>query len=192
MMITPRPSGGKAQRLVELHVAQQESYVFNRYQRLLLGDFDRRKLRQVSGIEDSDLIHRLYLAGFRADTIMALNTFPVVMTAWASGEVTVNEKRAAELIIFEPELIANGPAIEMFRNWLGEKPSNEWWQLWEEFLVARAAIMPRKRLKGLSRATLSACRKVAQASGGIWGVGKVSPTEQRVINRTRRVFEQLR
>jgi hypothetical protein len=190
-MITPRSRGGKIQRLIELQLAQQESVTFDRYRRLYLAEFDRCMLRQNLGIEDSELIHRLHLAGFRSENVMALNTFPVVMTAWASGTVTIDERRAAEVIVFEPDLIANGPAIELFRSWLQEQPASEWWQLWEEFIKARGAVMSTRRIKELSRSTLNACRKVAMASGGIWGLGKISPAEQRVLIRTQRVLDEL-
>lgn len=190
-MITPRSKGGKLQRLIELQLAQQESVTFDRYRHLYSAEYDRRKLRQYTGIEDSELIHRLHLASFRSENVMALNTFPVVMTAWASGKVTIDERRAAEVIVFEPDLIANGPAIELFRSWLQKQPASEWWQLWEEFITARGAVMSPRRLKELSRSTMNACRKVAMASGGIWGLGKISPSEQRVLVRTQRVFERL-
>lgn len=190
-MITPRSKGGKIQRLIELQLAQQESLTFDRYRRLYLAEYDRRMLRQNLGIEDSELVNRLHLAGFCSENVMALNTLPVVMTAWASGTVTIDERRAAEVIVFEPDLIANGPAIELFRSWLQEQPASEWWQLWEEFIEARGAVMSTRRINELSRSTLSACRKVAMASGGIWGLGKISPAEQRVLIRTQRVFERL-
>lgn len=190
-MITPRTQGGKARRLVELQLAQPELVTFERYRRIYFADYDRRKLREYTGINNSELIYRLHLAGFRSENINALNTFPVVMTAWATGTVTVDEKRAAEAIVFEPDMIANGPAIEMFRHWLQEQPPSEWWALWEEFTQARAAILAPRRLKELRRAVMIACRKVALASGGIWGLGKISPAEQRVLVRTQRVFQRL-
>lgn len=190
-MITPRSKGGKIQRLIELQLAQQESATFDRYRRHYLADYDRRKLRQFTGIENSELIHRLHLAGFRSDNVMALNTFPVAMTAWATGGVTIEERRAAEVMVFEPDMIANGPAIEMFRTWLEDQPPAEWWSLWEEFTAARASVMAPRRFKELKRAVMIACRKVALASGGIWGLGKISPAEQRVLSRTLRVFERL-
>lgn len=190
-MITPRSQGGKIRRLIELQLAQPESVVYERYRRLYLADYDRRKLKQYTGIENSELIHRLYLAGFRSENVMALNTFPVVMTAWATGTVTIDERRAAEAIVFEPDMIANGPAIEMFRHWLQEKPPTEWWVLWEEFTHARSTVLAPRRVKELKRAVMIACRKVALASGGIWGLGKISPAEQRVLNRTSRFFQRL-
>lgn len=190
-MITPRSQGGKIRRLIELQLAQPESVVYERYRRLYLADYDRRKLKQYTGIENSELIHRLYLAGFRSENVMALNTFPVVMTAWATGTVTIDERRAAEAIVFEPDMIANGPAIEMFRHWLQEKPPTEWFVLWEEFTQARSTVLAPRRVKELKRAVMIACRKVALASGGIWGLGKISPAEQRVLNRTSRFFQRL-
>lgn len=190
-MITPRSQGGKARRLVELQLAHPELLTIERFRRLYLADYDRRKLRECIGIDDGELLHRLYLAGFRSENVMALNAFPVVMTAWATGTVTVDERRAAEIIVFEPDMIANGPAIEMFRHWLQEKPPAEWWSLWEEFMQARSLVLAPRRFKELKRAVMTACRKVALASGGIWGIGKISPAEQRVLNRTLRFFQRL-
>lgn len=190
-MITPRSKGGKIQRLIELHLAQQESYVLDRYRQQYLANYDRQRLRQELGIEDSELTNRLYLAGFRSENVMALNAFPVAMTAWASGTTTLDERKTAEAVLLESDIGTSDAANELFRRWLQEQPPSEWWQLWEEFLAARAEGVPPSKMRELSRVILTACRKVAMASGGIWGLGKISPAEQRVLARTERAFRRF-
>lgn len=182
---------GKLNRLLDLQFVQQEAHVVGDYRHRYVADYERSKLRQTTGISDPDLLNRLYLAGFRSDNIFAITALPVAMAAWASGALSAEEKRAADLAVFEPDLIANASAIELFRSWLQSPPPNELWQLWEDFTLQRAKIMDQRRLRDSFRSILRICRKVAMASGGVWGLGRVSPAEQRVLARVHRIFELL-
>lgn len=182
----------KASRLSELHFARQELVDLQLYRRFCLDQDQRAKLRRVARIEDRDLEGHLLAEGFHGDNVLALEVFPIAKTAWASGGVSLGEEKEAHNFVANLEFSDSEQATELFAEWLTEPPSDRLWPLWEQLARARSDSLSREEYQERCRKILLACRKVAMASGGLWGIGRISPAEQRVLHRVQRVFESLK
>ncbi len=134
----------------------------------------RQKLSREAGIDDetSDI---LLDVGIGAEELPALDWIPLVEVAWSDGDVDVPE-RDAILGAMESDGIAEGhPAHDLLLSWLEARPAPELFQAWQRHL-SRADRSAEQRSGILDRA-----RAVAQASGGMLGIGKVSGAESKAL-----------
>jgi hypothetical protein len=191
-MIRRNTRDEKAMRLFELHFAQQEIKDWVQFRRTRLDQDNRVMLRKTAQIQDRCLEDRLFAEGFRSENVMALEVYPVAKTAWASGSVSPEEQSESLQIITELGLDDSYKARELFQEWLEKEPSSRLWSLWESFIRARSQWLPPSDFQDRCAGIYSACHKVAMASGGIWGIGRISPAEQRVLNKVKRVFELVK
>jgi hypothetical protein len=134
----------------------------------------RQRLSREGGIDDetSDV---LLDVGIGAEELPALDWIPLVEVAWSDGDVDMPEREAI-LGAVESDGIAQGhPAHDLLLSWLEARPAPELLQAWQRHLSStdRSA---EQRSEILDRA-----RAVAQASGGVLGIGKVSGAESKSL-----------
>ncbi len=142
----------------------------------------RQKLSREAGIDDetSDV---LLDVGIGADELPALDWIPLVEVAWSDGEVDMPEREAI-LGAVESDGIAKGhPAHDLLLSWLEERPGSELLQAWQRHLSS-ADRSAEQRSEILDRA-----RAVAQASGGMLGIGKVSGAESEALKTIETLLE---
>ncbi len=142
----------------------------------------RQKLSREAGIDDetSDV---LLGVGIGADELPALDWIPLVEVAWSDGEVDMPEREAI-LGAVESDGIAKGhPAHDLLLSWLEERPGSELLQAWQRHLSS-ADRSAEQRSEILDRA-----RAVAQASGGMLGIGKVSGAESEALKTIETLLE---
>jgi hypothetical protein len=172
----------------ELRKAKEEEY-FHKKERELL-----EKLRQRSALEaerkgmaaalqseDPQLLEDLRELGYTAATVKLLFAVPLIQVAWASG--SVDEKERA--LILELARADDGPSRSQLTAWLDRRPP-------EEFFSRSLRIIG-SLIGGAGEAKqdlLSSCLRIAQASGGILGLGSVSSGERDTLERVAREIEK--
>jgi len=142
------------------------------------------ELRSKTGLSDPELLKSLQDLGFTPDTIAVLPLVPIVQIAWAEGGVSPAERDLIVKFARERGIAADTPADALLNGWMARKPSDA--------VFARAA--------GLVRAMLDAggasggagwsadelieyAENIAAASGGLFGLGKVSSSERETLAR---------
>jgi hypothetical protein len=146
---------------------------------------DRAKagLSATTGISDADLLKRVLDIGVDAHTLQALSLVPLVITAWASGKVT-DEQRAATLEAAEARGVSReSDAYELLEAWLDEKPPRKLEKTWSGYVQALRDHLDEAAAEALAQDLMGRCRDVAKASGGILGIHKVSNDEEAAIRR---------
>ena len=143
----------------------------------------KQELSATTGISNADLLEHILGLDIDAHTLNALSLVPLVITAWASGEVT-DEERSAVLEAAEAQGISGeSGAHELLEAWLDEKPPRELEGAWAEYVQALRESLDAASAEAMSRDLMERCRDVARASGGILGIGKVSNDEAEAIQR---------
>jgi hypothetical protein len=168
--------------------SREEEYFWKKDQELIAKmrraaeeDTARRELGARAGLTDPELVKELEELGFTADTVVLLPLVPLVQTAWAEGGVSAAER---ELIVklARARGVAEGSAADRrLVSWLATAPGEQ--------VFARATRLIRAMLASPSAASssLSAdelvkyCESIAAASGGIFGLNKVSGDERAVL-----------
>ena len=149
----------------------------------------RETLKQITGIKDEAVIDTLVALHVDRDTLAAFALYPLVEVAWADGKVDDRERQAFLTAAAEHGISPGTPGHEALRTFLKESPREEARKAW----FAWAAELNRKldpaERKQLREALLKRARAVAEASGGILGLGRrISAGEQRVLTAIEQAF----
>jgi hypothetical protein len=112
-----------------------------------------------------------------------------VEVAWADGAVDEKERKAFLVAVAEHGLAPGSPAHAALEEFLKTKPTDDTrkaWYAWSTELNHKLDAAERKKVR---EGLIQRARAVAEASGGILGLGnKISPNEQRVLDAIARAF----
>jgi tellurite resistance protein len=150
---------------------------------------ERQKMAEQIGVDaDNAVIDDLQGLGLTADTVKLLHLVPFVAVAWASGDVDKKEK---ELIIEAARahgVDASNAAYPALMRWLNQKPAEG---LLQKGLEVAAAIAGSRPVEGGSaRGILDFSLRVAEASGGLFGIAKVSADERKLLEKIAATLEK--
>ena len=141
----------------------------------------RRILQEASGIEDPDLLQDLEQLGITTHTLRLLPLVPVLQVAWAEGGVSAAERTTITNLARSRGIEAGTPADRQLIEWLDRRPSDETFRKAGRLI---AAILDRPGLAQVNADDLLAyCEQIAAASGGLFGIGRVSAEERATIEQ---------
>jgi tellurite resistance protein len=134
-------------------------------------------------LNDPALLQELQELGFTADTVSLLPLVPVLQMAWAEGGVTREEREVLVRFARSRGIAPDTAADRQLTEWLANRP--------DEAVFARAGRLIRALLESgsPSAAALTAdelvlhAEKIAAASGGILGLGRISPEERALLKQ---------
>jgi hypothetical protein len=150
---------------------------------------DAEELAQASRISDAELIGKLTDLGIASDTWAALSMLPLVEVAWADGQADPKERRAVLSGAEAGGVEKGSPSYRLLESWLETRPEARLLEAWGEYIVALCAQLGEGELRALEAEVLGRARAVAQASGGILGLGeKVSSKEATVLSQLEKAF----
>jgi hypothetical protein len=140
----------------------------------------RAEVGRAAGLSDPALAQELLDLGFTPETVALLPLVPILQMAWAEGGVSQSER---DLIVrfARSRGIAEGSAADtQLTSWMARQP--------DEAVFARAGRLIRAMLDsgadpGLNADDLVAyAEKIAAASGGVFGIGKISSEERKLLS----------
>jgi tellurite resistance protein len=144
----------------------------------------KSELSAKTGLTDPDLVKELQELGFTPDTIAVLPLVPIVQMAWAEGGITSAERQLLVTLARQRDIAAGSSADALLSEWMAKKPSDE--------VFKRATRLIRAMLEAGGPDTDAAhhwsaedvirySESIAAASGGIFGLGKISADEREVL-----------
>ncbi|MDB4952475.1 MAG: hypothetical protein JWO36_44 [Myxococcales bacterium] len=147
------------------------------------------ELRKVSGMSDEAVLDKLVGLGLRANTIAALSLVPLIQVAWADGTIQDNERTAILQGAHGKGLEQGTDGYELLQSWLKRQPADELFQAWEAYIKALASQLNDEQKRLLKNQIVGFAKMVAAAAGGILGFGKVSASEEKVLQRIEAAFK---
>lgn len=178
-------------RMIDLKCQKLESQIFRKFRDELRLDLEKSRLGLATGITDEDLIGRLHAHGLRDNNLAAFLFLPVAMAGWADGPMTREEALIASKAFESLEPSPSQEARELFSSWLARRPSQALMDHWEQWV---GHVMDGEDTDSLTEflcAIASVTEKVASASGGFLGMGKISNAEWAILNRVNRFLNHL-
>ncbi len=148
----------------------------------------KEALRVASGLEDEDLLADLVRVGVKPDTFIALQLAPLVAVAWADGKVDQEERFQVLQAVKDAGIAEDHPALELLDGWLRERPSKQLLETWKDYVSALQEKLSNNGNKLLQADILKHAKAVAKASGGNFGFGAISPSEQRLLDEIQRAL----
>ena len=149
----------------------------------------RNALSAASGITDAAVLDELASLDLRSDTLAALSVAPLVLIAWADGNIDNGEREAVLAGAAESGIGRQDIPYQLLDSWLREPPPRDLLTAWTEYTRAASAALDADGRRALKAELLGRARRVAEATGGFLGLGrKVSAAEAEVLDRLERAF----
>ncbi len=150
----------------------------------------REELRKASGMSDDAVLDRLVALGLKANTIAALSLVPLIAVAWADGTIQDNERNAILQGAHGKGLEQGTDGYVLLQTWLSKKPDTTLFEAWEAYIKALAGQLNDEQNRLLKNQIVGFAKMVATSAGGILGFGKVSGSEEKVLNRIEAAFHR--
>lgn len=187
------PSDFLAERkkgLEEAFFAEQDAILRRRLREADEVKARRDALASASGIKDAAVLDKLAAAGLTGETVAALSLVPLVLVAWADGEVDERERAAALSAAEEIGLSRDEPSHALLQGWLDRRPPQDLHAAWKAYAAALSATLDPMARRALRTGMMDRARYVAEAAGGFLGMGRrVSDAEQAVLDELGRAFD---
>jgi uncharacterized tellurite resistance protein B-like protein len=183
------PLDQRRKALEEEFFAKREQTLVAKLRSTLEQEQPRETLKKLTGITNDACIDTLVALHVDRDTLAAFALYPLVEVAWADGRVDEAERQAFLQAAAEHGVAADSPAHAALREFLKETPredARKAWFAWARELRDRLGAEERRELRdGL----LKLARSVAEASGGILGLGRrISAAEQQILDKIEAAF----
>ncbi|MBI3050247.1 MAG: hypothetical protein HYY76_18275 [Acidobacteria bacterium] len=139
----------------------------------------RAEMGARTGLTDPQLLEELQALGFTPETVVLVPLVPVIQVAWAEGGVTAPERALIMKLARARGIAENSAADFQLTDWLERRPPDE--------VFTRATRLIRAMLAAPGQQHLSAddlvkhCESIASASGGIFGINRVSAEERQLL-----------
>ncbi len=140
-----------------------------------------RELGERVGVTDPELSRELAELGFTPETVKLLPLIPVLEMAWAEGGVTDAERKMVVDVARGRGIEAGSTADRQLADWLDRRP--------EESVFRRAGRLINALIESGGRFELTPddiikyCEAIADASGGLFGIRRVSSDERATLSR---------
>lgn len=169
----------RGRSLEEDYFRRKDRELVERMRQAAAAEQARAAMSAQTGLSDPALLQELQELGFSPDTVSLLPLVPVVEMAWAEGGVTPAE-RTLLVNLARTRGIAEGSAADrLLAEWLDRRPASG--------VFAQAGRLIRAMLDAPGSTALSAddlvgyCESIAEASGGFFGINRVSADEKQVL-----------
>lgn len=142
----------------------------------------RGDMARKTGLTDPALLQELQSLGFTPETVGLLPLVPILQVAWAEGGITSAERDLLVKVARSRGIEPASDADRQLSEWLDRRP--------DAGVFASAGRLIRAMLDAGSPelGSLSVddlvryCEKIAAASGGVLGIGRISPEEKALLS----------
>lgn len=150
----------------------------------------REDLRKASGMTDDAVLDKLVALGLRTNTIAALSLVPLIEVAWADGTIQDKERNAILQGAHGKGLEQGSDGYELLQSWLVRRPEPGLIEAWEAYIKALVAQLNDEQNRLLKNQIVGFAKMVAAAAGGFLGIGRVSKSEEKVLERIEAAFQR--
>lgn len=138
---------------------------------------ERAAVARAVATDDQELARRIQALGFNGDSARAFDLLPLLHVSWADGQVQARERTTILSLLHQRGIQPGSDAAILVEALLERRPSDAFMHQALELLRAVLG-NDAKRLQTL----VDLCTRVAEASGGLLGIGgRVSDEERTLI-----------
>lgn len=134
-------------------------------------------------INEPGLIKELGELGFTPETVRVLPLVPIVKLAWAEGGISPAERKLLISLARERGIAEGSPADQLLADWMAREPSPEIFNNGLRLIRAMLDAAPADGDTISADDIIRYCELIAEASGGIFGIGKVSAEERATLTK---------
>lgn len=180
--------GDRKKALEESFFAKENAKLLERMRTELQKQAAAEQLATASHIRDRAVVDKLVELGLDAASWTALSLVPLVELAWADGTVAARERKAVLAAAVEQGISPDSPGHRLLESWLEQRPDPALFATWGAYAVELAGKLDPLERAELRRTVVERAQKVAEAAGGLLGLGAVSEAEKRVLAELEKPF----
>jgi len=150
----------------------------------------REMLGKATGITDEAVLDKLMSLKIGGETAAALSVLPFVEVAWADGTIDAKEREALITHAKSKGFTPGTTEYALLETWLEARPEPRFFAAWTELVGGLCAQLNAGEIVALRTKMIDRARSVAQASGGVLGIGKISSAETAMLTKLERVFDR--
>jgi tellurite resistance protein len=113
---------------------------------------------------------------------------PLAAVAWADGSLDEKERKAVLNAASERGIKPGTASYTLLETWLKQKPSQKLMDVWKRYTRSIWEQITKEEQVLLRVNIVGRAREVAQAAGGVLGVGSISPQEKAVLEELEKVL----
>ena len=175
------PLAERGRSLEEEYFRTRDRELVEKMRRAAAAEATRQELRAKSGLQDPELVKELEALGFTPDTVDLLPLVPLVQIAWADRDVT-DAERALVVRLARSRGIAEGSAADrQLTDWLTNRPAPDVFERATRLVRAMLAAPEQQGTVMTADELVRYCENIAEASGGIFGLNRISGDERAVL-----------
>jgi hypothetical protein len=169
---------------------REDAKLLDKLRALKNAETTRDSLARATGITNKAVLDRLMELGIGGETAAALSVLPFVEVAWADGSIDAKE-RAALLELARTKGFAPGSTEHaLLEAWLDKRPESRFFTAWTHLVQGLVEKLTPDQTGMLKSTLMERARSVANASGGVFGLGKVSASESAMLAKLEKAFER--
>ncbi len=151
-----------------------------------------KRLADATGNPNEEILTTLEELGYTRDTVSLLHLVPLLNVAWADGKVSNQERDMVLEAARLHGLDADNSAYRQLLDWLENRPSQEFFEHTLRIILDLLETTGPSDGKIDRQTLLDLSTRIAAASGGILGLGKISGEEQTALDRLAAALENRR
>jgi hypothetical protein len=181
--------GDRRKALEEEFFAKQNQRLLRQLRETTAAKARHEALAAASGITDAAVLAQLAAVDLSSETMAALALVPLVEVAWADGALDAKERSALLAAAEHAGLSNDSASYQLLEQWLREQPSPKLLAAWKAYVAGLSRTLDGHAKAALKQDLLGRARVIAEAAGGILGLGKrISSAEQAVLTELEQAF----
>jgi len=177
----------RGRSLEDDYFRKKDRQLIEKLQHAAEADRARADISRAAGLSDPALADELLALGFTAETVALLPIVPIVQMAWAEGGVSAAERDLIVRFARSRGITEGSAADAQLSAWMSARPSAEVFTSAGRLI---RAMLDSGGAGGLSPDELVAyCEDIAAASGGVFGIGKISGEERKLLSNIAAVLK---
>ena len=154
---------------------------------------ERRRLGEAIGVTDERILKDLLELGYTRETVALLHLVPLVQVAWAEGDVSKRERELIMEAAAARGVEAGSASYKKLVEWLQKRPTEGFFQQTLAIIQAILGAQPDEKQEGTKSDLVAYCTRIAEASGGILGLGsKINEAESALLRKIAASLEASR
>ncbi len=146
----------------------------------------RKGLEQELNVHDERVLKALEDLGFTREVLVLLHVVPLLQVAWSDGSISARERAKILELAATREIVPGTPAYERLLPLLERRPPDEAFAACARVIRAMFSTWSEEQRRQIESDLPAYAAEVARASGGVLGLGAISPEERAVIDRISR------
>jgi hypothetical protein len=176
------PLAERGRALEDDYFRKKDRELIDKMRQASAAEVARQELSAKSGVQDPQMLQELQALGFTSETVALLPLVPLVQMAWAEGGVSDGERKLILQLARTRGIEEGSAADRQLAAWLSSRPDPQVFS--NAFRLIRATLesAPPGVVPLTADDLVKYCEQIAAASGGMFGINRISSEERALLS----------